>query len=356
MPNTPSSGLTLVELMIAMALSLILIGAVTQLFIANKTTHQLNNAIAHMQENARYAATLITQDIRMAGHQGCASRDPLTPWKNHLAHPAAAYTPERGIEGWETATMDTSVGHYTVTRNSPVTDASETGWKTSHTDSPQLDDNTFAVAQTDIIRVWRTAGDNVSGTVQGSTFQANKTPPYAARDMLLFSDCAGAELAMVCSLAGKIAEFSCLENQTFTLPNPTSGLQAYQYTGWLYYVGKRSKQARNPPSLYRRAINKNALAETAQEMVEGIESLQILYGEDTADPSGIVNHYVTADQVTDWQQVISVQIGLLLRSTDKVLSTDEPQHIDFNGATQTANDGYLRYPFNFSVALRNRLP
>jgi type IV pilus assembly protein PilW len=342
--------------MIAMALSLTLIGAVTQLFLANKATYQLNNAIAHMQENARYSATLITQDIRMAGHQGCASRNSQTPWKNHLSYPTAAYTPARGIEGWETATMDTSIGHYTVTSDSPVTDASKAGWKTSHTNSPQLDDNTFAVAQTDIIRIWRTTGDSVSGIVQDNSFQANKTPPYAARDMLLLTDCSGAELAMVCSLSGKVAKFACLENQSFTLPNPTSGLQAYQYSGWLYYVGKRSKQAHNPPSLYRRAINKNALAETAQEIVEGIESLQILYGEDTADPSGTINQYVTADQVSDWQQVISVQIGLLLRSTEKVLSTDEPQHIDFNGTIQTANDGYLRYPFNFSVALRNRLP
>ena len=355
-PKQVPLGLTLVELLIAMALSLILLGSLSQLFLANKTTHQLNNAVAHLQENARYAATLIAKDIRMAGFRGCASRDPQLAWANHLANPTHAFSPIQGIAGWETSMMDTTPGHYTASQAGPVTDASVAGWITSDIPTPYLDDNTFAVAQSDIIRVWLTTGEPVGGNMVGSTFQANTAVPYAARDVILLTDCQRADLALVCSLSGKTADLACVDNQAFSLPNPDHGLQAYQYAGVVYYVGKRSKQAQNPPSLYRRVISKNALAETAQEVVEGIESLQIVYDENTAAPSGIADRYVTADQVSDWQQVVSVQIEILARSIEPVLSADEPQPVLFNGANFRTNDGYLRYPFSFSVALRNRIP
>ena len=351
-----TQGLTLVELLIAMALSLVLLGSASTLFLANKTTHRLNAAIAELQENARFAATLISKDIRMAGFQGCASRDPQHLLVNHVANPPETFSPTHGIEGWETATLNTSPGHYTLVQNSPVSDASITGWKSSLTNTPHLDASSFAVAQTDIVRIWRTTGDPVSGNRYDSTFQAHSSTPYAARDLILLTDCQGAELALVCSLSGKTADFACVDNQVFSTPDPASGLQAFQYTGVLYYVGKRSKVARNPPALYRRIISKNALAETAQEVVEGIESLQIVYGEDTAEPHGEANQYVPADEVANWKNVVSVNIELLTRSTEPVLSADEPQPILYNGANLTANDGYLRYPFHFSVALRNRLP
>ena len=350
------NGLTLIELLIAMALSLVLLGAASTLFLGNKTTHRLNTAVIQLQENARFAATLIAKDIRMAGFLGCTSLDPQQPLINHLAGPPVTLSPLQGIEGWETATLNTSPGHYTLVQNSPVTDASITGWKSSLIDTPMLDATTFAVAESDIVRIWQAAGEPVSGDLYGSTFRAQASTPYAARDMMLLSDCQGAHLALVCSLSGKTADVACADNQVFTMPNPAHGLQAFQYIGVLYYVGKRSKVAHNPPALFRRIISKNALAETAQEVVEGIESLQIIYGEDSAEPRGIANQYVPADQVSNWQHVVSVQINILTRSSEPVLSADEPQPIFFNGANLTANDGYLRYPFSFSVALRNRLP
>ena len=151
--------------------------------------------------------------------------------------------------------MDTTPGHYTASQANPVTDASVVGWITSDIPTPYLDDNTFAVAQSDIIRVWLTTGEPVGGNMVGSTFQANTAVPYAARDLILLADCQRADLALVCRLSGKTADLACVDNQAFSLPNPDHGLQAYQYAGVLYYVGKRSKQAQNPPSLFRRVDN-----------------------------------------------------------------------------------------------------
>ena len=353
-----STGLTLVELLIALALSLLLIGGVSQLFLASKTAYQMQTAITHMQENARYAATVLAQDIRMAGYRGCGSRDTQLLWHNLLVAPAAAYTPPHGIEGWETATLDTRPGYYTSASTSPVTDASLTGWKTSLSATPTLDTGTYATAQTDIIRLWHIAGDSVAGHLQDTALHTTTAPPYATHDTILLADCTQAILVLACDINGQVTDLACAANNTLALSSQTATLQAYQFTGWLYYVSKRGRQAHNPPALYRRAISKNAAAETAQEIVEGIESLQITYGEDTdtTSPDGIANHYVTADQVIRWQAVVSVHIEILVRSTQKVLAADEPQQIHFNGATFTTHDGYLRYPFSLTVALRNRVP
>lgn len=333
-----------------MALSLLLLSGLIPLFLSSKNTYQLHQALAQIQETARYAASILSHDIRMAGFRGCASRH--IDYTNHLANPPATFNPTRGIAGWEAE--NTATGNYTLVTHRPVTDASLTGWTTSQTDTPMLDTGTFAVVQSDILRIWQVHGENVSGTRRGTQLQTTQTPPYAARDVILLSNCQTAALILACRISGKVTELSCTDNAT--LPASDSDTwQVWQAAGWLYYVGKRSQQVTHPPTLYRRMISKNATAETAQELVEGVESLQVLYGEDT-DGDYLVNQTVTADQVTDWQQVISVQIDLLVRSLNPILAADEPQDITFNGASFTAQDGYLRYPFRITIALRNRIP
>ncbi len=61
------SGLTLIELMIAIALSLLVLAAILQLFIGTKQSYNLQEGMARMQENGRYAVDLLAQDIGMAG-------------------------------------------------------------------------------------------------------------------------------------------------------------------------------------------------------------------------------------------------------------------------------------------------
>jgi len=67
-PRSSGEGFTLVELIIAVAVGLVVIGAAYMLFtVQNK---QLGNqeVIAEMQQNARAAMDIITREIRMAGY------------------------------------------------------------------------------------------------------------------------------------------------------------------------------------------------------------------------------------------------------------------------------------------------
>ena len=67
---TLQRGFSLVELMVAMVLGLIILGALILTFTANKRSYESQNTFARIQENGRYAMDLIIKDLRLAGYWG----------------------------------------------------------------------------------------------------------------------------------------------------------------------------------------------------------------------------------------------------------------------------------------------
>jgi type IV pilus assembly protein PilW len=67
------AGLSLIELMIAMVLGLIVMGAAFAVFMSNQSTFGANEGLNRMQENARVAFELMSRDIRAAGGSACSN-------------------------------------------------------------------------------------------------------------------------------------------------------------------------------------------------------------------------------------------------------------------------------------------
>lgn len=67
-----SHGLSLIELMVALVLGLLVVGAAFSIFQSNQLTYRSNEGLNRMQENARVAFELISQDIRSAGGNSCS--------------------------------------------------------------------------------------------------------------------------------------------------------------------------------------------------------------------------------------------------------------------------------------------
>jgi type IV pilus assembly protein PilW len=142
----------------------------------------------------------------------------------------------------------------------------------------------------------------------------------------------------------------------------------------------------NIPALWRY----DSVSASAQERVEGIERMQILYGVDTDPPDYVPNYYADAGVVAaDWSKVVSVRVTLLLVSMDNNL-TDTPQPFLFGGVNygtatipqvcsnngvivttaplgsstaptctspnKLVNDLRIRRVFSSTIAVRNRLP
>ncbi|MDS4058864.1 MAG: PilW family protein [Candidatus Contendobacter sp.] len=101
-----------------------------------------------------------------------------------------------------------------------------------------------------------------------------------------------------------------------------------------------------------------------QELVEGVEQMQISYGEDTTmpDADGVADEYKLAGNVVDWTRVVSVRVDLLLASVqENTIPEYEPNTIIFpyagslNSNTVTVPNRRLPLIFSTTVGIRNRI-
>src|SRR5436190_22011265 len=65
-------GLSLVELMVAITIGLIIMAAVSAVFVNSRANYTTQESLARLQENARIAINTVARDLRMAGYYGCA--------------------------------------------------------------------------------------------------------------------------------------------------------------------------------------------------------------------------------------------------------------------------------------------
>lgn len=72
-PPKAARGMSLIELMIALVIATVLIGGMLQIFMATKASYQLQQGVARVQENGRFAMQLIERSVRMAGYMGCGN-------------------------------------------------------------------------------------------------------------------------------------------------------------------------------------------------------------------------------------------------------------------------------------------
>ena len=90
-----------------------------------------------------------------------------------------------------------------------------------------------------------------------------------------------------------------------------------------------------------------------QELVTGVERLAVRLGLDS-NADGATDAYATPDGVTNWTQVVTTQVELLLASTDDQV-TSAPQPYVFGGVTITPTDRRLRTVMNLTASVRNAL-
>ena len=66
-PLYSASGFSLIELMIALALGLVISGAIIQVMVSSRVTQGVNQAVTSVQENGRFIISRLRQEMLMAG-------------------------------------------------------------------------------------------------------------------------------------------------------------------------------------------------------------------------------------------------------------------------------------------------
>ena len=96
-----------------------------------------------------------------------------------------------------------------------------------------------------------------------------------------------------------------------------------------------------------------SLTATEEEIAEGVENLQISYGED-ADRDGVADRFVSSADVTDWASIVSVNVAVLVRSLRPVAVRATARSYQLlDDVVISTNDKYLRAVFTTTIRLRN---
>ena len=374
-----NAGMTLVELLIALVLGMTLAAGVTQIYVGSSTTERSQEARLRMQEGGRFGINFLSQEIRMAGYFGCLSSIEGASANNLLKGPSMPihFQPEWGIQGWEAAgTSPGVVNDSTLNVAQVATSPSE--WSTG--DSNIVMPVFNAVPNSDIVRVW--GGTGAAGKViafflgpdgmPAITVEANAG--IGANDFLLISDCERVDIAQACAVEAGPGNTSILSLSIGCVPGnfpgvlitsitkPEAPAEVIRLQGTIFYVGKRGGLAGNPPALFRAQLDAEGNLATAEELIEGVESMQILYGvNNNEDARRTADTYLTADSVAQWQNVVSVRITLLMQSIDDGI-VPQPQGYSFNGVVYDGvgsggslpADRRVRRIFTTTISLRNR--
>jgi len=94
------------------------------------------------------------------------------------------------------------------------------------------------------------------------------------------------------------------------------------------------------------------------ELIEGVDSIQILYGMDTDNiPDGVANSYIPADQLANrWARIVSVRLAVLANSITESSNVKTRNSYTLLGSNIAGfNDNKTRRVFNTTIMLRNNI-
>lgn len=324
-------GVTLIEVMVAVAIGLVILLALTLLFSRNSSNQAELEASTRQMENARYAADTLGEAFVHAGFYGEFNPADLTPTPTY-ATPDPCATASTAL-GWTTPANPTA---------GLSVPAALTGYGAG-----------TAIA---------CAGNRRAGTeavalrhmdTRASTALAAMVPGNLYVQVSRCADDIGQILAGTSQNAADMT----LRNLGCTAVNT----EVWRYMPSLYYVASCNDCAANDgiPTLKRVQLVDGALRTVA--LAEGVENLQVEYGIDR-DNDGRPDVFARADAigtatspVTDvWNNVIAVRLHLLTRNAEPTAGYTDPRTYQLGeGVTLTPADAYKRTLTSTTVRLVN---
>ena len=329
------AGFGLVEVMVALVLGLILIAGVLQIFIANRQSFATNEALGKVQENGRFALSFMTREIRLAGFSGCGNlaRKELLDIRNNPN--GTAISAGDALLGYEDGA----------------------GWTNPVDATYPLKAGTDVI----VVRYMQPAVLPLTDTYKptNANFKTNGNSIRLKKDeSVIVTNCGSGVILKITNNPQQVdpgteVTFSHGNNNVSRM-DFAPGSSVSRYKDVTFFV---TSAASCPDCL----VKYDATSGQATPLVDGVEALEITYGEDTTGDR-VVDVYNPANAVGDWGNVVAVRIGLLVHSDRPAFPDVEerPAYV-VNGTNieiQEVNnsDRLLRQVFTTTIALRNRLP
>lgn len=384
-------GLSLIELMVALLLGTLLLLGLVQVFAASRTASQLSEGLARVQENGRFAMDFLQRDVRMAGHFGCINdqshlQNGLSTFNQLFAAnrtaadyaaiaqgPLGFHVSIRGHEYTGTGPADTL-----ALPANPAVDGTAGNWSPAL--PAELVGRVLQGSDVVVLRYLAPEGVPVTAFNIGSPTSIEYDPANEAvlvgnetnPGLFGVSDCINVALFQASSVTPgqvQIPDIPQGVNQSGFGGTQQFGIgqsTLHRAESIAFYVGLNPT---GEPALFRlrfsAAPGTGAVTATPEELVEGVESMQLLYGVDNnvaagTLPSGFMQNLQSAQQIGTndevWRRVGAVQVGLMMRSPIRTASAEPEVVPRVLGTTFTPpGDGRLRTGYENHIALRNRL-
>lgn len=302
-------GFSLLEVFIALVIGLVIFGGVLSVFVGMKTTTTETSSYGELQENGRFAISLLSDDLL-----------------------------RQDFWGDYTGTVD-------LASINPVPSA-----PTGECIGGGINNGTFPLATGRFRTIW-------GETATSASIMSNcRTDAKVGSDVLQLKRVISTPL--VAAPVGKYYLISNINSGTIfsggALPAIENG-QVWEYQHHIFYVREETQGNNTVPVLMQGRLS-NILS--FSPIIDGIEIIHFMYGIDT-DTDGIINAFVSADNMTDelWDNVnsriLSVKVYVLARNIlpdNKYTNTNTYQ---LGNQSLTFNDNYRRLLFSSTVTLYN---
>ena len=277
-------GTSLIELMIAMTLGLLVVGAMTSIFINNSQARRELDKSAQQLENGRYAIQLLRDEISQAGFYDALAAVPggvttaspcsesLTEWK------ASMGIAVEGVNG----------GSFPCV-SSPKSNTGMIFVQRASTAFTTLADRGAAYLQVSL------CGEQYVSTAPDSQFKL-KTPP-----------------------AGTDVKIPVPEPVVFNLQDvdckTTRLAPVRQYLRRIFFIDRNNVGADGIPTLKRVQFGANQTMGNAEALVEGIDDMHFEYAIDT-DANGSPDLYSEAPSGAQLPDIVGVRVWLIARAIE----------------------------------------
>ncbi|MFB1487587.1 MULTISPECIES: PilW family protein [unclassified Thiocapsa] len=324
------AGLTMVEILVALALGLFLMAGILSVYLGSKQTYRVVEALARSQENGRYAVELLGRTVRMAGFVGCARLDNSLPVNIIVDKPPLGIEPEDFHKSFIQIDVDEDVADLMASGTDVL--VVRGGGPMARLDAEKVKN---ANAKIDL-----------------------NADDWEAGDILIISDCAGVDIFRATNVSKDPNEMGITVAHASNRNEPnelsktyTIGADVMSYRETTFFIAESQAADCTEPC---RGLWRRLGGEDPQEILQGVENMQILFGIGTR----ALDNYMTAEEVEDadaWGRVVAVRINLLLVSPEDNL-VESPRSIVFNGEELEPDDRRLRRALTTTIAIRNRLP
>jgi type IV pilus assembly protein PilW len=332
-------GFTLVELMVAMVITLILLAGIGQIFLSSKKSFNIQDSLSRMQENGRYAMETVAQDVRRTGFWGgnadvTTIRD-YTPGGISNNNKVAIEDGTCSDKNWARKLSEKLPDDKLVPQRIFGIDGVDWSGYTC------LPPDTMPKGDILVLRYaapWKVGGVTTPGYQNDPTL-------YLRSSLFKGSLFQGSDEATTPTIVGSAVRTAELVAHGYFIYAPSTPKTS---------TSDKCPTAGNVPSLYRMSLVNGALK--SEEIAHGVDDFQIQYGVDTNNDNSI-DSFIDAPNPGDanWANVIATRIWLLVRAEcpETGYTNDTPYPMPDPLGKMPYNDSYRRQLYTTTVQMRN---